>query len=103
MADDDNKYVGDEFEEEDENFVDEEAQEIEGLYDLVLPPGVPQKVIMEAMQEFNLESTIRKYGVKTRDEIEDENLLVLRGELDAVNNAQIFIYNKMKELYNYSG
>jgi len=102
MTDDGNKYIGDEFEEEDENLVEEEAQELEGLYDLVLPPGVPQKVIIEAMQEFNLEPTTRKYGVKTHDDIDEENLLVLRGELDAVNNAQEYIYQKMKKMYNYT-
>ena len=102
MTDDDNKHVGDEFEDEDnENFVDEKAQELEGLYDLVLPPGLPQKVIIDAVDEFGLEVTTRKYNVKSQ-EMDEENLLVLRGEMDAVNNAQEFIYRKMKEMCNYT-
>lgn len=101
MTDDDNKYIGDEFVEEDENFTDEKTQELEGLFDLVLPPGLPQKVIIDAVEEFNLEVTTRTCDVKSQ-EMEEENLLVLRGELDAVNNAQEFIYNKMKERCNYT-
>ena len=101
MTDDDNKYVGDEFVEEDENFTDEKTQELEGLFDLVLPPGLPQKVIIDAVEEFNLEVATRTCDVKSQ-EMEEENLLVLRGELDAVNNAQEFIYNKMKERCNYT-
>lgn len=101
MTDDDNKYVGDEFVEEDENFTDEKTQELEGLFDLVLPPGLPQKVIIDAVDEFGLEVATRTCDVKSQ-EMEEENLLVLRGELDAVNNAQEFIYNKMKERCNYT-
>ena len=101
MTDDDNKNIGDEFVEEDENFVDEKTKELEGLFDLVLPPGLPQKVIIDAVDEFGLEVTTRTCDVKSQ-EMEEENLLVLRGELDAVNNAQEFIYNKMKERCNYT-
>ncbi|MCX9014582.1 MAG: hypothetical protein OIN89_07290 [Candidatus Methanoperedens sp.] len=102
MTDDEKKYVGDEFVEEDETFVNEQEQELQGLYDLVLPPGLPQKVIIDAVEEFNLEVTTRKCDVKSQD-IDEENLLVLRGKLDDVNNAQEFIYKKLKERFNYNG
>ncbi len=95
----DTKYVGDEFVEE-ENIIDEKEKECQGLYDLVLPPGVPHKVIMEAMEKFNLEVTTRKCAVKTID-VESDNLLVLRGELDEVNKAHDYIFQKMSEKYNY--
>jgi hypothetical protein len=99
MADTESKYVGDEFVEE-ENIADEKENELEGLYDLVLPPGVPQKLIAEAMEKFNLEVTVRKCALKTID-VETDNLLVLRGELDAVNNAHDYIFEKMSKKYNY--
>jgi hypothetical protein len=99
MADTESKYVGDEFVEE-ETIAGEKENELEGLYDLVLPPGVPYKVIIEAVDKFNLEVTKRKCALKTID-VEPENLLVLRGELDAVNKAHDFIYQKMSEKYNY--
>ncbi len=100
MTDDRTKHVGDEFVEDDETVVDEKEKALEGLYDLVLPPGVPHKVIIEAMEKFNLEVTKRKCAVKTID-VEPENLLVLRGELDSVNKAHDYIYQKMSEKYNY--
>lgn len=93
------KYVGDEFV-EDAGAVDEKESAQEGLYDLVLPPGVPHKVIIEAMEKFNLEVTTRRCALKTID-VEAENLLVLRGELENVNSAHDFIYKKMSEKYNY--
>lgn len=100
MTDDKPKYVGDEFADEDEAVVDEKGNTVEGLYDLVLPPGVPHKVIIEAVDKFNLEVTTRKCALKTID-VEPENLLVLRGELEAVNSAHDYIYKKMSEKYNY--
>jgi len=100
MIDDDKKYVGDEFVEEDENVVSEKENELEGLYDLVIPPGVPQKVIMEVMEKFNVEVATRKCAVKTID-VDSENLLVLRGELEDINNAHDYIFKKLSEKYNY--
>ncbi len=98
MAETKSNYVGDEFVEE-ENINENEA-ELQGLYDLVLPPGVPQKLIVETMEKFNLEVIVRKCALKTID-VEPENLLVLRGELDAVNNAHDYIFQEMSKKYNY--
>ncbi|MCZ7355971.1 MAG: hypothetical protein O8C66_08310 [Candidatus Methanoperedens sp.] len=94
------KYVGDEFEEETKENVSPEEKALEGMYDLVLPPGLPHKVIIEAVDKFNLEIAHRKCAVKTID-VDPENLLVLRGELEAVNNAHDYIYQKLSEKYNY--
>lgn len=92
----DKKFVGDEFEE----ITEEKKEDLEGLFDLVLPPGLPHKIIMEAVDKFNLEITTRKVSLKTID-IEKENLLILRGKLDDVNKAHDYIYQKMSEKYNY--
>lgn len=94
--DKDKKFIGEEFEE----IAEEENLELENLYDLVLPPGISYKIIMEVIDKFNLDVTTRRIGVKTID-IENENLLVLRGKLDDVNNAQDYIYQKLSEKYNY--
>jgi hypothetical protein len=100
MTDDKLKHIGDEFVEEDENVVDETEKALEGLYDLVLPPGVPHKLIIDAMDKFNLEVSTRKCAIKTID-VESDNLLILRGELNSVNNAHDYIFQKMSEKYNY--
>lgn len=91
------KFVGDEFEE----ITDQEGEEnLEKLFDLVLPPGMPHKIIMEAIDKFNLEIVTRKVALKTID-VDNENLLVLRGKLEDVNNAHDYIYQKLSEKYNY--
>ena len=95
----DKKYIGDEFEEitdKEENL----EENLENLYDLVLPPGISYKIINEVIDKFNLEVTTRRVGLKTID-IENENLLVLRGKLDDVNEAYDYIYQKLSEKYNY--
>lgn len=91
------KFVGDEFEE----IIDQECEEdLEKLFDLVLPPGIPHKIIMETVDKFNLEIATRKVALKTID-IDKEDLLVLRGKLEDVNNAHDYIYQKLSEKYNY--
>ncbi|MDO8726243.1 MAG: hypothetical protein Q7J35_09270 [Candidatus Methanoperedens sp.] len=100
MTDNDPKYVGDEYVEEDESAVPEEQKQLEGLFDLVLPPGVPHTLIVDAMEKFNLEVSTRKCAVKTID-VDTDNLLILRGELDSVNKAHDYIFQKMSEKYNY--
>jgi len=100
MTDNDKKNIGDEFVEEDEAIKSEDDKALEGLFDLVLPPGVPQKIIMEVQEKFNLELLTRKCAVKTVD-VESDNLLVLRGELDSVNKAHDYIYEKLSAKYKY--
>ena len=95
--DDDKINIGDEFVEEIES---DKEKELKGIYDLVLPPGIPYRIIMEAVDKFYLEVTTRKCALKTID-VEAENLLVLRGELDAVNSAHDYIYKKLSEKYDY--
>ena len=100
MTNDKPKHIGDEFVEEGKTELDEKEKALEGLYDLVLPPGVPHKLILEAIDKFNLEVSTRKCAIKTID-VETDNLLILRGELDSVNNAHDYIFQKMSEKYNY--
>lgn len=91
------KFVGEEFEE----ITDQEDEEdLEKLFDLVLPPGMPHKIIMEAVDKFNLEITTRNVALKTID-VDKENLLVLRGKLEDVNNAHDYIYQRLSEKYDY--
>jgi hypothetical protein len=98
MTENNKKNIGDEFVEEDESSGNE--SELKGLFDLVLPPGVPQRIIMEVQEKFNLELVTRKCDIKTID-VESDNLLVLRGELDSVNKAHDYMYEKLSAKYNY--
>ena len=100
MTDNDKKNIGDEFVEEDETLESEKDKSLEGLFDLVMPPGVPLKIITEVQEKFHLELVTRQCTIKTID-VESDNLLVLRGELDSVNNAHDYIYEKLSAKYNY--
>lgn len=92
----DKKFVGDEFEE----ITDEGGGDLDKLFDLVLPPGVPYKIILETADKFNLEIVTREIALKTID-VDKENLLTLRGKLEDVNNAHDYIYQKLSKKYNY--
>jgi len=100
MIDNDKKNIGDEFVEEDETVKSEDETALEGLFDLVLPPGVPLKIITEVQEKFNLEFVTRTCTIQTIDK-EQDNLLVLRGELDSVNKAHDYIYEKLSAKYKY--
>lgn len=94
----DKKFVGEEFEEITDE--DEGEGDLDKLFDLVLPPGVPYKIILEVVDKFNLEIITREIALKTID-VDKENLLALRGKLEDVNNASDYIYQKLSEKYNY--
>jgi len=91
----DKKFVGDEFEE-----IEDQKENKDELFDLILPPGVNHTIIMEAVEKFNLEITTREVSLKTID-VDKDNLLVLRGKFDDINEAQNYIYQKMSEKYKY--
>jgi hypothetical protein len=91
-------FVGDEYAEDDEQ-VEEPTNELEGLYDLLLPPGIPESIIVELVEEFDLEATMRV--VKSSDEkggIGEREVLVLRGDQDSVNNAHDYMINRMRNI-----
>lgn len=92
----DKKFIGDEFEE----ITDEGEEDLDKLFDLILPPGVPYKIIMETADKFNLEIITREIALKTID-VDNENLLALRGKLEDINNAHDYIYQKLSKKYNY--
>ena len=66
--------------------------QIEGLYDLIIPPGTVVSIIYE---EFDLEPLTRKVFVGIANS-EERELLVLRGPLEKVQAAEKFLYEEMK-------
>lgn len=95
---DKNLYVGDEYA-EDEGEAGETTNELEGLYDLLLPPGIPESIIIELVEEFDLEATLRKVNTSTETgQIAQREVLVLRGDQDSVNKAHDYMINRMRNL-----
>ncbi len=72
-----------------------EDVELEGFYDLVIPPGTVKSIIYDLVDEFDLEPIIRKMPVKIANS-EEREVLVLRGSLEQVQAAEKFLYDEMK-------
>ncbi|WP_129598590.1 hypothetical protein [Methanohalophilus profundi] len=78
-----------------EKMEDEMGAEIEGLYDLVIPPGTPSYLVYDLVEEFDLEPLERKIGVNIV-ECDEREVIVLRGELEAVQAAEQYLYDELK-------
>ncbi len=79
---------------EEEEFV--EGQE--GLYDLVIPPGVPVSLIHELILEFDLEPHAKtSSGSVEEGELFDMALVVLRGDLETVQRAEKYLFDVFDE------
>ena len=97
--DEKNVYIGDEFTEEEDLGGKQEVDELEGLYDLMIPPGVPESLIVELVEEFDLEPVTRLTNVEII-EVDTREILVLRGKLEAVNAAHDYMIKRMREISN---
>jgi len=70
---------------------------LEGLFDLIIPPGVPQDIIMELIEEFNLQPVDRLININIA-ETDPRELLALRGDEESVTGAHDLMMELLKEL-----
>ena len=70
---------------------------MEGLYDLMIPPGVPESVIVELVEEFDLEPVSRTANVDIV-EVDPREILMLRGDLETVNEAHDYMIKRTHEV-----
>ncbi len=73
----------------------EEAVELDGLYDLIIPPGTPSYIIYDLVEEFELEPLQRKIKVSIV-ECDERELIVLRGTLEVVRAAEKFLHDELE-------
>ena len=67
----------------------DDKDNLEGLYDLAIPIGMPVTVIQELVENFELDLIRRKAKIGLIDEgTEEREILVLRGDLDNVKRAE---------------
>lgn len=73
--------------------------ELEGMYDLIIPPGTPSTIIYDLVEEFDLEPLDRKMHV---DIVENDvrEVLVLRGKLEPVQAAEQFLHDELAAWVN---
>jgi hypothetical protein len=77
----------------------EEATELEGLYDLIIPPGTPSYIVYDLVEEFELEPFQRKIKVNIV-ECDERELIVLRGTLEVVQAAERFLHEELTAWVN---
>jgi hypothetical protein len=81
---------------------EEIVEEQEGMYDLVIPPGVPVSLIHELISEFDLEPHAKKSsGSVEEGELFDMALIVLRGDLETVRRAEKYLFDVFDERISF--
>jgi hypothetical protein len=71
------------------------------LFDLLIPPGVPSKLIIEIAQKFNLEVVERKERLYFANmEGDERELLAFRGRREDLETAHAYL---MDELMKFIG
>jgi hypothetical protein len=69
----------------------------EPLYDVLVPPGVPQKVIVEITKKFKVRVVERKEKLTFANmEGEERNLLAFRGKLEVVQEVEKYMMDQVK-------
>jgi len=76
-----------------------EDDSLEGLYDLIIPPGTPSYIIYDLVEEFDLEPLERTINVNIV-ECDERELIVLRGELEAVQEAEKYLHQELAAYVN---
>lgn len=76
-----------------------EEEQLEDLYDLIIPPGTPSYIIYDIVEEFELEPVERKISVNII-ECDQRDLLALRGKLEVVQAAEKVLYDELHAWVN---
>jgi hypothetical protein len=69
----------------------------EQLYDVLVPPGVPQKVIIEITKKFKVKLVERTEKLTFANmEGDERNLLAFRGKLEVVQEVEKYMMDQLK-------
>jgi hypothetical protein len=75
---------------------DETAPE-EQLYDVLIPPGVPQKLIIDIPKKFNVKVVERSQKLKFANmEGDERELLAFRGKLDVIQEVEKYMLDQLR-------
>ncbi|HEX3001778.1 MAG TPA: hypothetical protein VHN82_05345 [Methanoregula sp.] len=71
--------------------------ENEPLFDVLIPPGVPQKLILEISGKFDVKVVERMEKLKFANmEGDERELLAFRGKLDEVKKVEKYLIDQLK-------
>jgi hypothetical protein len=69
----------------------------EQLYDVLIPPGVPQKLIIEIPKKFKVKVVERKEKLKFANMDGDEReLLAFRGKLEVIQEVETYMLDQLR-------
>jgi hypothetical protein len=69
----------------------------EQLYDVLVPPGVPQKIIVDITKKFKVKVVDRKEKLTFANmEGDERNLIAFRGKLEVVQEVEKYIKEQLK-------
>ena len=75
----------------------EKTEPEEQLYDVLVPPGVPQKLIIEISKKFKVKVVERTEKLKFANMDGDEReLLAFRGKLDVIQEVEKYMLEQLK-------
>jgi hypothetical protein len=70
----------------------------EPLYDIIIPPGVPQKLILDISKKFDVTVVDRKEKIKFANmEGDERELLAFRGKLEEMKKVEKYMLEQLKE------
>jgi len=73
------------------------ADDDEQLYDVIIPPGVPRKLIFDVTNKFEVKVVERREKLKFANmEGDERELLAFRGELDEVRKVEQYMIEQLK-------
>ena len=71
--------------------------EEEKLYDVIIPPGVPRKLIVEISKKFDVKVVERKEKIKFANmEGDERELLAFRGKLETVQAVEKYMLEQLR-------
>jgi hypothetical protein len=69
----------------------------EQLYDVLVPPGVPQKLIVDITKKFKVKVVERKEKLTFANmEGDERNLLAFRGKLEVVQEVEKYMMDQLR-------
>ena len=68
----------------------------EPLYDIIIPPGVPQKLIVDISKKFDVTIVDRREKIKFANmEGDERDLLAFRGKLEVMQNVETYMRDQL--------
>jgi len=70
----------------------------EQLFDIVVPPGVPQKIIFDISSKFDVEVVDRREKIKFANmEGDERDLLAFRGKLEVMQKVETYMRDELNK------